>query len=347
MNKYFRNYGIIGCFLLSITGHSQNCDFNNLVFEGAGIRGIAYAGVVEELEKHDMLKDLDKVGGTSAGALTALMVSLGYSSKEIAEIISSTKFQNFNDGRFFFIGGFLRIKKFYGWYRGERLSRFIAGIVEGKSGNPELTFEELNANGYKDLYITATSLNRQKLVVLSKENYPKMKIKDAVRISMSIPLYFKAVFVDSAGAVYKKPDKINDPDIMIDGGVTGNFPISMFDSIAVDPLAGEQRIPDFGTIGVRIDSEQQIENDVLSRELVPLEINNINDYISAFYVFILENLNRNDLTDEDWSRTISVSSEGINPRIRKLKAEQIEKLLESGRRYTADYIKYHCHKKAE
>jgi NTE family protein len=327
-------------FLFSTSGYSQDCDIENLVFEGAGIRGIAYAGVIEELEKHDKLENVKKVGGTSAGAITALLVSLGYSSKEIADIISSTKFRKFNDGRFMFIGGLLRMKNLFGWYRGDRFSEWTAKIIENKTGNSEITFEELSTRGYKDLYITATCLNQQKLIILSKENYPRMKVRDAVRISMSIPLYFKAVFIDSTGTAFRKPGKRKNLDIMVDGGIVGNFPIFMFDK--TDSINKEHRIPNYKTVGVRIDSDLQIHSDTLSRELIPMEIHNFNDYVSALYIFTIENLNRNELTDDDWSRTISVSSVGISPRIMKLSNEQKEKLIKSGRDFTSGYIKNNC-----
>ncbi len=48
----------------------------NLVFEGAGVRGIAYAGAIKTLENKDLMDSIQKVGGTSAGAITAMLVSL-------------------------------------------------------------------------------------------------------------------------------------------------------------------------------------------------------------------------------------------------------------------------------
>ena len=43
------------CFLVfPLKGLAQTCEVKNLVFEGAGIRGIAYAGVIEVLEKQGM-----------------------------------------------------------------------------------------------------------------------------------------------------------------------------------------------------------------------------------------------------------------------------------------------------
>src|SRR3990170_6487680 len=93
---------------LSFSLSAQEKRIKNIVFEGAGLRGIAYCGAIHELEKRNMLPAIEKVGGTSAGALTALCVSLGYSSAEIAGLLYSTKFSKFNDGRFFFIGGINR-----------------------------------------------------------------------------------------------------------------------------------------------------------------------------------------------------------------------------------------------
>ena len=45
--------------------------YENLVFEGAGIRGIAYCGALMELDEKGMLADIKRVGGTSSGAITA------------------------------------------------------------------------------------------------------------------------------------------------------------------------------------------------------------------------------------------------------------------------------------
>ncbi|MBQ0128550.1 MAG: patatin-like phospholipase family protein, partial [bacterium] len=42
--------------------------FRNLVFEGGGVRGIAYAGALEVLEEEKILRKIKRVAGTSAGA---------------------------------------------------------------------------------------------------------------------------------------------------------------------------------------------------------------------------------------------------------------------------------------
>ena len=71
--------------------------FKNLVFEGGGVKGIAYVGALEVLDKEGILKDIKRVAGTSAGALVAVLIGLGYSAKELKDILWSINFQNFLD----------------------------------------------------------------------------------------------------------------------------------------------------------------------------------------------------------------------------------------------------------
>lgn len=304
-------------------------NIKNLVFEGAGIRGIAYAGVLSELEARNILPSIEKVGGTSSGAIMALGIALGYSGKEMQSIIGETNFKKFNDGRYFFMGGINRISKYFGWYRGRRFETWIAKIIKQKTGNDDITFEELHEKGFKDLYITGTCLNRQQLVIFSRTTYPKMKIKDAVRISVSIPLYFEAVFIDKEGKVVRRPRQKEGLDLMVDGGFTGNFPIRMFDSL-------DKR--NFSTIGFRIDSDDQIKNDLEENNIASLPINNFKQYMTAFYNIIVENLNRQQLTKDDWKRTVSISDGKVSPRIRKLSSTEINILIDNGRRALKTYL---------
>ncbi len=307
----------------------KNPVIKNLVFEGAGIRGIAYCGVIREMETANMMAQVEKVGGTSAGAIMALMISLGYSGKEIQEIISNTNFKKFNDGRYLFAGGINRIKKYFGWYRGNRFENWLKKLIINKTGNADITFEDLYNKGFKELYTTGTSLNKQLLIIFSHKTYPKMKIKDAVRISISIPLYFEAVFIDKDGNTIPHPRKKEGLDIMVDGGLTGNFPIRMFDTLSRTNIA---------TLGFRIDSDEQISNDIQGKSIAAMPVGNLKQYMAAFYNIVIENLNRQQLTKEDWARTISISDGKIGPRIRKLSTDEINILINNGREALKSYL---------
>lgn len=322
--------------------------YENLVFEGGGIRGIAYGGVLFEMDSLEMLDDLKRVGGTSVGAIQATLLAVGYTPQEMIDVIASAKFQKFSDGRGMFFGGTRRTLRYYGWYRGDRFEQWIGDLIEAKTGNADLTFAELHAqhqkspNKHLDLYITATNLTLQRMEGLSHENFPNMPIKDAVRISMSVPLYFRAVFLNEEGTIVRKPKK-NDTNlwVMVDGGIIANYPIHIFDEQQYLPNAtpGDTAfVVNPHTLGIRLEREDQIEYDEQRQGLAPYPINGFTDYIGAFYNLVIEHLNRHTLTEDDWKRTVMVGTAGIGPKIKKLSLAQKQLLIDSGRQGVQHYF---------
>ncbi len=161
-----------------------------------------------------------------------------------------------------------------------------------------------------------------------------MKVKDAIRISMSIPFFFQAVFIDSAGHVLPKKKRVGDYDIMVDGGFIANFPIQLFDA---HDLANN-RVINPQTIGFRLDSKDQLQYDRENKGLAPVEVNSAKNFIGAFYNFIMENLNRADLTPEDWARTVSIAAERVGPKIKKFSDADMETLIANGQVATQDFL---------
>ena len=51
--------------------------FRNLVFEGGGVKGIAYVGVIDALDKAGVIANIERVGGISAGAINDLLFAAG------------------------------------------------------------------------------------------------------------------------------------------------------------------------------------------------------------------------------------------------------------------------------
>jgi len=300
----------------------------NLVFEAAGIRGIAYCGAIQEMESKNVMKNVERVGGTSSGAIMALAVSLGYSGNEVEDLIGQTNFKKFNDGKYWVFGGVNRVKKYFGWYRGKKLEKWLGKMIEQKTGNPDATFSQLHEKGFKDLYVAGTCLNKQRSIIFSYKSYPNMKVRDAVRISASIPLYFEAVFMDSMGNIVDHPKQKNGLDIMVDGGFLENFPIHIFD----------ERSTDSSTIGFRIDPDAQIKNDRENQVLAEMPADDIKEYMLAFYTMVIENLNRQLLTKEDWKRTVSISDGNIAPKLRKLSKREVKTLMENGRNAVKNYL---------
>ena len=322
--------------------------YRNLVMEGGGIRGIAYGGALLELEQRGVLAGLTRVGGTSAGAIQAALLAVGYSAQEIIDVVNATPVQRLNDGRFIFLGGTHRLITQYGWYRGDEFSTYLGELVARKTKNVHLTLGELHElairepGRFRDLYTTGTNLTQQRVQVFSHETTPTMRVADAVRISMSIPLYFRAVLLDAENRVITGTPAPGQPvQVLVDGGLLANYPVDLFDYPRYLP-AGTTATPDAHghvfnpeTLGLRLDRAEQIPLDnnhapAARRQLAPYDITDFNTYMGALYTVALENLNP--VQPADWPRTISIDFLNFSPKIKRISDVEKRRLMESGRK---------------
>ena len=327
--------------------------YRNLVMEGGGIRGIAYGGALLELEQQGVLRGIERVGGTSAGAIQAALLAVGYSAAEIVAVVNATPVQRLNDGRFIFFGGTHRLVKQYGWYRGDEFTTYLSELVARKTQRPNLTLAELHAlaqehpGQYRDLYTTGTNLTTQRVQVFSYETNPTLRVADAVRISMSIPLYFRAVLLDAQGNVVRGNPAPDQPvQVLVDGGLLANYPIDLFDKPRYLP-AGPAAVPNARgnvfnpeTLGLRLDRAEQIPLDNAPagrQQLAPYAITDFNSYVGALYTVALENLNP--VQPTDWQRTISIDFLNFSPKIKRISDAQKQQLMDSGRKGTQAFLR--------
>ena len=314
-------------FLLSpVLVLSQNkYDYKNLVMEGGGIRGLAYSGALEILEQKGILKNIVRVAGSSAGAIAGLMVSLGYNSKEIDSILQTIKIQEFNDGKFFF-GKIKRVKKEYGVFKGDKFESWLGQLIEFKTGNANITFNELHQlhlsdKNFKDFYCTATNISQQRLEILSWNIWPQMKLKTAVHISGCIPFYFKPVSIDSIGNEVPLTDTTAKYDLYVDGGMLCNYPNNMFDSSldGSNPLTSEKVIYNPQTLGLKLERGEQIEEfDKNNLSIAHYQISSMKQYTSAVMNLMMETVNRKPGLSNEKGRTIYISYGDISGRPRKI-----------------------------
>ncbi|MBV8859216.1 MAG: patatin-like phospholipase family protein [Acidobacteria bacterium] len=221
--------------------------YKNLVFEGGGVKGVAYGGALEILEQSQITPQIERVAGTSAGAITATLVSLGYTAAEFIDIMMSIDFKKFEDGSD--LGGPVRLIEHYGWFKGDYFLNLMESYIQQKAGDGRATFRDLAARGgFKELHVFGTDLSQQAVQQFSEQTTPDVAVADAVRISMSIPFFFEAR--DYANGAY------------CDGGVLNNYPISAFDEqyTAEDPETGHtmlHRTPNAETLGFHLDNFDQ------------------------------------------------------------------------------------------
>jgi len=190
----------------------------NLVFEGGGVKGIAYAGALDVLERRGLMASICGVAGTSAGAYTAMLVAIGCPAAQIRALATATNYPSFEDHF-----DPLRLATKYGLYQGQALLAWIQQGIAARKLPIDTTFAALAKSGGRDLRVFATDLTTRDVREFSHRSTPDVSIASAVRASMSIPLMF---------AAWRFPDGVPDDHLYIDGGIVMNYPITAFDDTA-------------------------------------------------------------------------------------------------------------------
>ncbi|XP_070566611.1 uncharacterized protein [Ptychodera flava] len=195
-------------------------EYENLVLEGGGTKGIAYAGVLKVLDNVGIMQNLKRYAGTSAGAIVVCMLAVGYTSDEVMEFMNDESLEKAaTDYRFGILSFLPNLIRHYGWNHGRNMLEWFGDKLKDKTGNADITFKQLYDKYDKELCITAVNVNHYNCEYCHVKTTPNMPIRIAVRMSMSIPVYYQAV-------AYRKRQ---DTDLYVDGGLLANFPINCFD----------------------------------------------------------------------------------------------------------------------
>jgi len=310
---------ILSLFVLLVCFKSRGA-YTHWVFEGAGIRGIAYIGAIKELDKLHYLDSLQVVGGTSAGSLTACFLALGFTPEEMETELRQLNFRKFNDNTLPLVSGLRNMIKHFGWYQGDVFEKWNRDLIATKTNNPNITFRELHDNPkYKDLYIMGASINNQRSINFNYKTYPDMEIATAIRVSMSIPYYYKSVIIDSNGKRLNEQPQQGAYDICVDGGMTSNLPVELFST------------PQESILGFQIVREEQLKYDSQKQTAPFSSVKNIGTFVKAIYNLTKENTQNLKLAKYEQVKLVNISDGNVGPRIRKLKKKTVDLLLENGR----------------
>lgn len=232
----------------------MDSDIKNLVFSGGGVLGIAYLGLLHSFYERDLIPNVERLAGTSAGAITACLTSFNLPFTELKAMADSLDYARVI-GRdeihvtrnlprylkhelnkiFGNIDCVYRLIKQYGWYSSSYFYAWIkdqiASQFDSSKKSPPYTFEDFyntnihkNQRPFKDLYIVGTDITHSSSSIFSYKSTPMMEVAEAVRISMSVPLFFEAI---KSSAALIPPDE--NPYIYSDGGLMYNYPINLFD----------------------------------------------------------------------------------------------------------------------
>jgi len=196
-------------------------DYTHLVISGGGLYGVCMLGVFRYLYIEQKLKNIKYVAGNSIGSFFALAFCLDIDINEleiiIKAIISDKKIiiNKNNLANVFIYNGILDIKIVL-----NKLRKY----VNTKYNINDITFIELSKKFGKNLYISTTNINTGENIIFSTDNNPNVSVFDATCASMSVPYI-------------AMPVKINN-EYYIDGLLTNNFPLNIFNNIHKDNILG-------------------------------------------------------------------------------------------------------------
>jgi NTE family protein len=327
--------------------------FRNLVFEGGGVKGIACIGAMEILAQRGHLDHITRVAGTSAGAINALIFALGYDIREQREILESTDFRDFMDSSFGFIRDVRRLARHFGWHKGDFFRDWIGQLIKRKLGNAEATFADLKASqGAPELYVIGTNLSTGYAEIFSAERHADMPLVEALRISMSIPLFFAAVRHGEREDVY------------VDGGVQLNYPVKVFDRMkyirdeetcacrhtdyynrenACFLLEQPGRSPyvyNCQTLGLRLDTQEEIALFRYNEAPRGKPIKRFTEYARALLGALMNQQEKQHLHSDDWQRTVYINTLDVGTTDFDISDEKKQALIEQGIQGTETYLQW-------
>ena len=289
----------------------------NLAIKGGGVRGVAYVGALQVLEENNLLNGIQRVAGTSAGALLSGMICAGYDAGQIKELMLQLDFRKFESG-----WNPLRILRSYGLYSGDYILDFIHKFLKKSPKNlpSNVTFSQMADAGCKHLYAFACDLNMHSVAEFSVEKTPDVLVAEAIRASMSIPIFFKA---------WQFTDANPNDHMYVDGGVAFNYPLLFFDNprFTSNPdLICEEA---FGLFLYDVNGKRK--ND-LSR-------NRPKKYIKVLFETLMETQNIDFNFDAALSRrSIIIDGLGVPATDFNLDGDIIESLIESGRKGALQFL---------
>jgi len=224
----------------------------DLVLEGGGMKGIGLGGAATALMRAGYT--FPRVAGTSAGAIVAAFLAAGIGERGLVEAMARLRYDRVPDRglpKIPILSEGLSLLHSAGAYRGDYIRGFVRdelerlgvrmfGDLRRSDGGDDASLPPERRHG---LVVMATDITHGRLLRLPWDygllglDPDEQLVADAVRASISIPLYFEPVTV--------RHGDTGEPATLVDGGVLSNYPIEIFDRT-------DSSAPRWPTLGVKV-----------------------------------------------------------------------------------------------
>lgn len=271
----------------------SECD---AVFQGGGVKGIGFAGAIQQFERRGYR--FMHVAGTSAGAIAAALLAAGYNGSEISSILTGLDYELFKqkNALAFFgrVGSMLGLATGYGIYRADYFEQWLQKLLADRGVH---TFADVRTGSRQREYryrfqAVAADLSSGSMLALPHDlqdfglDPDEFPIARAVRMSMSIPVFFQpARLLDSMGRQH----------IIVDGGLLSNYPMWLLD---------DGKSPARPAFGFRLLGEGGADDMGYRR------IHSFVDYIQSLFKTMMEACDNHHISRStgDFQRTILIST---------------------------------------
>jgi NTE family protein len=322
----------------------------DLVFEGGGVKGIGLAGAFGYLDEQGFKPQ--RVAGTSAGAITAALVAAGYSGKEVERLVlEEMKFKSFEDGGGWVVAQALELAAHKGLHPGKYFESWMRDRLEEKGitkfGQLRVASDDgggadgggggdADATAQYRLQVIASDITEQRMLVLPRDaqkhlglDPDELEIAAAVRMSMSIPIFFDPV-------IYHDPRNPHDQRLIVDGGLLSNFPVWLFDT----PSGQVPRWPTFGLLLVAPNQQAPLVPGDEPERTDEGKVS-ILGFLLAIGHTMMEAHDRLYVEQANYARTIPINTLGVQTTQFSIDddPELKRKLYESGRNAAAEFLK--------
>ena len=186
-----------------------------LILAGGGLKGLSMLGAIYALIEEG--NEYQQVVGTSIGSALGLLICVGWEPLFVIHYLYQQKiFDNLS-----FEPSLTQLMDF------QRILTTIANMVTTKTGQPDITFTELEGKFHKELFCITTNYLTTQTEVMCTQTTPNLSCLEAIRRSCAIPYIF-------GRCVSELPT----PALYIDGGFLQNFPVRVAVERCSPPYVG-------------------------------------------------------------------------------------------------------------
>lgn len=169
---------------------------DTICLSGGGINGLSFIGALKYLEKCNYinLNNINHFIGTSIGSIICLFLVLGYNLNEIKDFIITFDTKPLNNSN---NNNLDNILINYGINNGDTFIIIFINLIKSKINIENINFIDLYKITNKKFSIIGTNFTKSCEECFNYETTPLMSIIIALRISISVPIFFAPVYYNN------------------------------------------------------------------------------------------------------------------------------------------------------